>query len=353
MLLRKISVLCALLSVWGCLDGGAPTVPAADGNGSMSFRISVAADSPFRKIARSAELEVTGPEMNLIRQALKITDSTVEGEVQGIPAGPERNFLATVFDSAGTECYRGSAKGDIRKDSTTRIDLKLSRNTGTAIINGSIDEGGPIVVGPFGKDDNTLFLADFNGTLKDQVSGASGLVTGGSFAEGLFGKGLRFDSTLQPKAVCRFRNSARLSTAAGSIEALVNLKGHSADFMHIVDKSWFYGLSVFNGSVAVDFGTVWWYTGYRMPVDKWTYLCASFDGEIIRLYANGELVDSAAYARTEGQTSWDLGIGNADDDAFNIPFIGTIDEVRISKGARPVSDIQAAWKTISAKTASL
>ncbi|MEO6098514.1 MAG: LamG domain-containing protein [Fibrobacteria bacterium] len=346
-------MLCAILSIWGCVNDNAPLTPAANGNGAISFRILIAADSPFRKIARSAELEVTGPEMNPIRQALRITDSTVEGKVEGIAAGPDRNFLATVFDSAGSECYRGSAKGDIRKDSTTRINLKLSRNTGTAIINGSIDEGVVIPLGPFGKDSNTIFLADFNGNLKDQVSGGSGLVTGGSFAEGLFGKGLRFDSTLNPKAVCRFPNSDLLSTEAGSIEALVNLKGKSTDFMHIVDKSWLYGLTIFNGSVAVDFGTIWWYSDYRMPVDKWTYLCASFDGEIIRLYANGELVDSAAYVRTNGQRSWGLGIGNAEDNSFNIPFLGTIDEVRISKGARPVSDIRAAWNAISAKTASL
>lgn len=351
MLLKQLAAVCAMMAVFGCLSKVDTVSPATAEIGSVSFRIAIAANSPFRKIAKTAELDITAPDMAPIIKPLRINDSTVYGKVDDIPAGENRTFLAKVFDSAGTECYRGSVTGRIKSDSTTLISLPISRLVGSAIINGTIDEGGDITPGPFAKDSSTVFLADFNDNLRDFVSGEDGQVTGGKFAAGLFGKSLQFDSTLYPKAAYRFPASSRISVKSGSIEALVNTHGTSAGFMHIVDKSWLYGLTVYDGMVAVDFGVVWWYSNYRMPLEKWTYLCGTYDGETIRLYANGTLVDSSAYAPSQGSDSWGLGIGNADDDGFNIPFIGRIDGVRISRRARTGSEVAGNWKSIAGKIA--
>lgn len=352
MLLRKTAMLFALVGFFGCLSRENTVAPAANENGSISFRIAIAPNSPFKKLAKSAELNITAPDMSPIKQALQINDSTVEGKVDNIPAGANRNFLVKVFDSAGTECYRGSAGSDIKKDSTVLINLEISRLVGSAVINGTVNEGGDKQVGPFGNDSSTVFLADFNDNLRDYVSGENGRIAGGKFAEALFGKGIQFDSTLYPKAAYRFPNSSLISVTSGSIEALVNAHGKSYGFMHIVDKSWLYGLTVRNGVVAVDFGTTWWYSTYTIPMEKWTYLCGSYDGTTIRLFANGSLVDSSAYVYATGSASYDLGIGNADDDDFNIPFIGKIDEIRISKKARSETEVLASWKAIEKKISS-
>lgn len=204
-------------------------------------------------------------------------------------------------------------------------------------------------VAPFGKDAGTVFLADFNGNLIDQVSGVNGKVTAGTFSESVFDKSIRFAPSLDSRPGFRFPNSAAISVDPNSIEALVYTEGTSTGFMHIVDKSWQYGLSIHDGKVAVDFGTTWWYSDYSMPSGKWTYLCGSFDGEKIRLFVNGSLVDSSAYARVNGDASWDLAIGNASDSSFKSLFIGRIDEVRISETVRSAPEILETWKAIEKK----
>lgn len=130
---------------------------------------------------------------------------------------------------------------------------------------------------------------------------------------------------------------------------LVKANGISDGFMHIVDKSWQYGLTIKGGKVAVEFGTTWWYTDHPMPHEKWTYLCGTFDGEFIRLFADGILVDSSSYTPGEADASWGIAIGNAYDNDFNVPFIGSIDEIRISKTVRSASEIHADWKAIEKK----
>lgn len=352
MFLKRLAMASLLVGVFGCLPKEDPVAPALDGSGSFVFRMAVAPDSPFRKLAKSAELDVSAPDMSPIRHALMITDTSVEGRVDRIPAGEGRTFLVRVFDSAGTECYRGSAVGRIKADSTTNIAITISRSTGAVVINGTVDEGGDStggrdsLISPFVKDSATVFLADFNRNTLDAVSGIKGTVTGGKFADAVFGQGLEFDSTLNPKTGYRFENTARINIATGTLEALVKSEGSSSGFMHIIDKSWLYGLTVFNGKVAVDFGTTWWYSNYSLPPQKWTYLCGSFDGSKIRIFADGEQVDSAFYFHTGMDTTWGLGIGNAYDDNFNIPFIGRIDEVRVSKRARTPQEIRQVWLAI-------
>jgi hypothetical protein len=97
----------------------------------------------------------------------------------------------------------------------------------------------------------------------------------------------------------------------------------------------------------VVFGTTWWYSTYSMPKDQWTYLCGSYDGTTIRLFANGLAVDSAAYRPAPADPTWGLGIGNAYDNGFDIPFLGKIDEIRVSKKSRPAAEIGQSWKAIS------
>jgi hypothetical protein len=349
MSLRKAAAFCFLMGLSGCLSNQDSGAPVAEATGSLSFRIAIAPNSPFKAIAKKAEVEISAPDMASLTRPLQINDSAIEGKVDNIPVGENRAFQVHVYDATDKECYRGSAVAKIKSDSVAIVKIQVNRVVGSAVINGTVNDGGEdtaAAASPFTRDSSTIFLADFNDNLLDRVSGKSGTLAGGKFAAGVYGKSLEFDSARIPKPILRFPDSPLLSVDSGSIEALVNLQGTSPGFMHILDKSWQYGLTVYNGKVAVVFGQTWWYSTYPMPMEKWTYLCGSYDGSTIRLFANGLAVDSAAYHPVQADPSWGLGIGNAFDDGFNIPFLGKIDEIRVSKKSRPAAEISRNWNAI-------
>ena len=69
----------------------------------------------------------------------------------------------------------------------------------------------------------------------------------------------------------------------------------------------------------------------------------------LKLYLNGELAASTTYSGTgdaEYSPSFNLGIGNADADGFNIPFNGTLDAVRLSNSVRTAGQIADTWGNI-------
>jgi hypothetical protein len=201
----------------------------------------------------------------------------------------------------------------------------------------------------FGKDFGTVLLTEFNGDAKDAVSGDTGVVTGGSYPPALFGNGLKLDPASFVKPICRFAPKPSLSLSRGSIEALVHLDAHPSWFSHVMDKSWQYGLSDFQGIIAVHFGGGWWYSHIPFPLEKWAYVAATYDGATLKLYVNGTLAESTAYTGGEGDASWGVGIGNAYDDGYNIPFLGTIDALRLSQCARTAQEIGLNWKKIAKK----
>ena len=209
------------------------------------------------------------------------------------------------------------------------------------------------IVQAFGKDNGTVFLADFNGTAVNAVTGDTGKVTQAAYPKSLFGKGLQLKADGLAKPICLFENKEPLSvTLKGSMEALVRNDAPASGFNHIIDKSWLYGLSNYNGNLAVHFGGGlhgWWYTDAALPLGKWTYIAVTLDGPALKLYVNGALAQSTDYAQGSNSTAYDLGIGNASDAGFNIPFTGIIDEVRLSKVARTPAEIAKAWKGIKAK----
>jgi len=83
-------------------------------------------------------------DMLTITQKMTITDSSVEGSIEGIPVGKARLFSLSVYDSTGTVQYRGTAEADIAEGSTTRLMLTVIRVPGDAEIpvndTGAIEE---------------------------------------------------------------------------------------------------------------------------------------------------------------------------------------------------------------------
>ena len=136
------------------------------------------------------------------------------------------------------------------------------------------------------------------------------------------------------------------------MEALVRSDAAQPGFAHIVEKAWQYAISVHDGKLAVDFGTAWWYSDVSLPVGRWSYVAATYDGTDLVLYLNGEEVASVPYSgykSYEYSTGYGLGIGNSSSPEFNIPFRGTIDAARVSRVIRSVEEIAAAWRDIARK----
>ena len=73
----------------------------------------------------------------------------------------------------------------------------------------------------------------------------------------------------------------------------------------------------------------------KLTVDAWTHLAGVFDGQTVKLFVNGELVDEVAGKGKRRVNKLSLLVG-ADPDRGNLPtrsFSGLIDEVRLSSSA--------------------
>ena len=100
-----------------------------------------------------------------------------------------------------------------------------------------------------------------------------------------------------------------------------------------------------NGTLSFNFAGVGaWYEVTSTPVmalNKWYHVAGTYDGTTLRIYINGEEVNTFAYNGTINNGTYDLHIGRA---AFtnggNRYFDGMIDEVRVWSQAIPQSSIQ-------------
>ena len=91
-------------------------------------------------------------------------------------------------------------------------------------------------------------------------------------------------------------------------------------------------------------GDEWNYNpGANIEMNHWSHIAGTYDGELIRFYLNGELIDSK---QTSGLINWDFKPENMHIGAFKdfneiSLFDGQIDEVRIWNKAKSGKDIKA------------
>ena len=139
-------------------------------------------------------------------------------------------------------------------------------------------------------------------------------------------------------------NHPDLNPAAITIEAWVNPSEIGPTFMGIVSKnnnSYFLGLQGNTGRIS--FGPksgAFFQSKFdsRVPVNKWTHIAATYDGSLTAIFINGVL-DTVSFAIT--------GFINSNTDSLFIGatssnllcFNGMIDNVRIWKSARTISNI--------------
>jgi hypothetical protein len=170
-------------------------------------------------------------------------------------------------------------------------------------------------------------------------------------------------------------------TGAFTVEAWINQPAMQQDFQVIAarwtptpnEQSWVFGVSgrlqttgwlstlvagvagqrlVFGYMPAGAGGERSYPSNNPLPLDRWVHVAASVDGEIVRIYVDGRLDAQYVNTRTVRPSPAPLLVGNAIDtrhlttfggdlrvdmDAtptVAYPFVGSLDEVRLSRGAR-------------------
>jgi glucose/arabinose dehydrogenase/chitodextrinase len=80
-----------------------------------------------------------------------------------------------------------------------------------------------------------------------------------------------------------------------------------------------------------------------LPMNTWSHLASTYDGQTLRLYVNGNLSSSRAVTQQIAQSNGDLTFGG--DSLYGQYFAGRIDEIRIYNTALTQAQIQADMNT--------
>ena len=337
-----IAQMVIFLLIYGCSRVGVEDQSNATISAEKELTVSLALPAGAADTLIQAVAFISAPDMDTIVQLLSIGNGKVFGTVNNIPCGKQRHIEITVYGKSETIAYYGDAWTDVLPGQVMHVWISLKPVKGSIIINGTVQDDS--VGSPFKKTDGTVFLADFNENAFNKISNTYGTIDQCVYDKGLFGSALVPSGTGKP--ICRFTGSSSLSLKQGSMEALVYCDNLSSDYNHIIDKSWQYVLSVYNGNIACYFGGGWWYTNVKFQTSQWNYLCATFDGNKMRLFVNGLRSDSCAYAGNGGDSTYNLGIGNADASTHNVPFRGKIDAIRICNRALSSDEINSTWQGI-------
>ncbi len=179
--------------------------------------------------------------------------------------------------------------------------------------------------------------------------GFDGEIQGTAWVDGKFGKALEFDGA-GVEAVIVADDPELLLLESGTLMAwafIMTESGH-ADWNRIMIKAADNGGTT-NGydflfdrklSYSVRFCVVACASNTPVETDSWHHVAITFDGEIITTYVDGENVNEIPQpGPTVDSTGSDLHIGNGA--AFDRPYHGILDEVRIWNRALEADEIEA------------
>jgi hypothetical protein len=130
----------------GCSNSEKLTSGNSSSPGVANIHLSTTSNSTFSKIADSAVITVFASDMATITQQLLLTDTTVTGTISGIPAGFDRIFEITVFDSLKKKQYYGCDTTTVYPDSIISLPINIKRigTTGSVVVNSNIIENDSI-----------------------------------------------------------------------------------------------------------------------------------------------------------------------------------------------------------------
>lgn len=186
--------------------------------------------------------------------------------------------------------------------------------------------------------DGLLAYYPFNGNANDESgNGRHGVVLGATLAGDRYGRGsnaYRFDDIDDG-----IRIGSMSITGQLTISAWIFKEGDSVTHDQIVCTTNAGGvyLSIFPNSNPslknhIDFGANYsptdrYFSTNAIPLNAWVHVAATYDGQRVRLFVNGQLVQEAA--RTGGFTTGTMYIGRDGAGAASDVFRGVIDDVRI------------------------
>jgi hypothetical protein len=349
---------------------------SSGGTSAAAFKIAAAPNTPFAKIADSASLTITASDMNNFTQALKVTDSTVEGTVTGIPAGMGRLFTVSVFDSLDSIQYKGTATADLPRGATVNVPITLYRVGANAVINGKVVETGNSLPSV-----GLVAYYPFNGNTKDESgNGNNGSLNGATTTTDRFDKSNSayfFDGqndyiTIGDSAV---PHSLR-QTVALTVSVWVNVSsypgdsGVSSDIGPIVDMGYYDGAAGYiiavdgrssahggvrggihvvldglgnHSSVSSSEGT----TATPIVLNKWAHILVCWaKGSPIQVYQNGQLMTqwSTFNDTISWNPLWHAFLGRHEKPETNQRWYhGKIDDIRIYNRALSASEIAALY----------
>lgn len=166
----------------------------------------------------------------------------------------------------------------------------------------------------------------------------------------LAGSGKAFDFSSSYISV---PNNAALSPSFITIEAWIKADSWATNIWEnvIVSKDgWLSGDQGYtlragaNGSLSFNIGTPGWRevtTGPVMVTGKWYHVAGTYDGTTMRIYVNGEELNTFAYTGTISNGTYDLNIGRISYAVGGTRYFdGMIDEVRIWNSALPQSSLR-------------
>lgn len=198
-----------------------------------------------------------------------------------------------------------------------------------------------------------LFEEGGGKTVRDASgNGHHGEITGSlKWGKAKFGKGLEFPGDGSGYVVVDSTKNLELETL--TIEVLVKITGHDGKWQGIVCKQqagctnrnygiWVHNIEqVLHAQIGANGGCAFNMNGTSKITDnKWHHLAFTFDGDMGRLYVDGQLEAEKANAVTF-QSNDPITIGVPNIDNAN-GLIGIIEEIRISNVARTQKEIKEA-----------
>jgi len=344
-----IAICCLLLA--GCQSGSESLVITK--NHDLTISMAIPCRSDEGAVSSRAEVVVTGEDFETIIQQLTVENCKVVGIVKEIPAGSNRDVSIRIYDENDDLLYYGSTTVAISSGEETDVVIKLKRATGSINVTGIMCEDEE-PESPYSIDDFTLALYHFNETegtiLFDETGKWNGTNNGAERLAGQWGNCLKFTSD----AYARFDTIITDGLSAGTAEFYVR-------FDDTMDFEGTYGLFGNDGSRILFLfrsGELIFFKNHSntfkfiranryLYSSQWYHIAGTWGPKGMRLFIDGNLIASntdeiSVYQSSPRGTEENVfyigkksgccmeGAGITKDLTINYPFIGMIDEVRIS-----------------------
>ncbi len=318
-------------------------------NSSVSFKIFAERNSHFYRLAHEMFVYVRAEDMPILEYKFLIEMGEVESILQGIPAGNDRIFELYVRDKKGQVQYIGVDTTDVIPNETVEINPILTRINGNILVHVEVSSMNDLVA-----------HYPFTGNVKD-----SSEYFNHGYPKGRGGKGPEF--TEDPSG-----NENQAIYFSGTDEHINCGQGISLDIPETISFAFWLKLSIDEDFKPASLlhrsydytspkGVMWdiavndehqltFSLGNRKdsllttlttqsPIqpDSWVHIAATYDGQQMRTYFDGDLASEKDLAMELLILPGDLIIGTKDYNAF---FNGFLDDIRIYQKALTADNIR-------------